>query len=62
MKAEDPNENPPNKIDEFAGVTYNMVGDGNARAFFEIDPTTGVITLRSRISVETTEYYRVSDK
>ena len=60
VKAEDPNDNPPNQIAEFAGVTYNMVGDGNARSFFEIDTATGVITLRSRVSVEVTEFYRVS--
>ena len=51
--ATDADESPYNVI------SYELVGDGDATVFFRIDPSTGVVSLRQRISEETTTIYRV---
>lgn len=48
-----------NDVAPYNTITYSLIGDGDAPAFFNIDANTGVVRLSQRILQESTSQYRV---
>ena len=44
----------------FNDITYSLLGDGTAAIYFQVDASTGAVSLRQSVQADTVSTYRVN--
>ena len=44
----------------FNDITYSLLGDGTAAIYFQVDASTGAVSLRQSMQADTVSTYRVN--